>query len=208
MMQPGARSWRTQVADYLYREAHPPHKYGHQPRLYALTQAIAIRSPGFRYDDDVVYAAAFLHDLGVFVGHRPEDPAQLSSWDHVAYVCARAPGLLANFGFPSAKVPAVLTAIREHQPKDEPTTPEATLLRDADILEQLGVVGLLRTASKIGIDNRFHLFADVERSLRNAVAELPGRLRLPAARELAEPRRAILTAMLAALQDEAGGSLG
>lgn len=204
---PQAR-WRTEIAEYLYREAHPPHKYGHQPRLYALTQAIAARSPELRYDDDVVYAAAFLHDLGVFVGHRPEDPAQLSFWDHVAYVCGVAPGLLARFGFPAAKVPAVLTAIREHQPQDEPTTPEATLLRDADILEQLGVVGLLRTAAKIGIDTRFHLFADVERSLRRALAELPGRLRLPAARELAEPRQAVLQSFLIALRDEAGEHLG
>ena len=208
MIQPGASGWRKQVAEFLYREAHPPHKYGHQPRLYALTQVIAARSPELRYDDDVVYAAAFLHDLGVFVGHRPENPAQLASWDHVAYVCAKAPGLLAQFGFPAEKLNSVLTAIREHQPQDEPTTPEAILLRDADILEQLGVIGLLRTASKIGIDNRFHLFADVERSLRRALAELPGRLRLPAARELAEPRRAVLTSLLAALKDEAGEHLG
>lgn len=201
-------AWRAQIAEYLYLEAHPPHKYGHQPRLYALTQAIAARSPELRYDDDVVYAAAFLHDLGVFVGHRPDDPAQLTSWDHVAYVCAKAPGLLSQFGFPAAKIPAVLTAIREHQPQDEPTTPEATLLRDADILEQLGVVGLLRTASKIGSDTRFHLFADVDRSLRRALGELPGRLRLPAARELAEPRRAVLASLLAALEDEAGEHLG
>ena len=207
MIQPG-NTWRTRVAEFLYREAHPPHKYGHQPRLYALTQTIAAHSPYLRYDDDVVYAAAFLHDLGVFVGHRPEDPAQLQTWDHVAYVCAKAPGLLAQFGFPADKIPAVLTAIREHQPQDEPSTPEATLLRDADILEQLGVIGLLRTASKIGIDNRFHLFSDVERSLRRALRELPGRLRLPASQALAEPRRAVLNSLLAALEAEAGEHLG
>ena len=208
-MTPSTQSpWRAQLADYLYGEAHPPHKYGHQPRLYALTQSIAARSPDLHYDDDVVYAAAFLHDLGVFVGHRPHDPSQLESWDHVAYVCGVAPALLARFGFPAEKVPAVLIAIREHQPQDEPTSPEATLLRDADILEQLGMIGVLRTAAKVGSDTRFHLFADVERSLRRAVAELPARIRLPAARELAEPRRAILASFLAVLQDEAGESLG
>ncbi len=200
--------WRAQLADYLYGEAHPPHKYGHQPRLYVLTQAIASRSPELSYDDDVVYAAAFLHDLGVFVGHRPEDPSQLERWDHVAYVCGVAPAVLARFGFPSEKVPAVLTAIREHQPQNEPSTPESMLLRDADILEQLGVIGLLRTAAKLGSDTRFHLFADVERSLRRAVGELPARLRLPAARALAEPRRAILVSFLAALGEEVGEHIG
>jgi len=47
-------------------------------------------------------------------------------------------------------VPAVQTAvqlaetIRTHQPKDEAVLPEAVVLRDADILEQLGAVGALR----------------------------------------------------------------
>jgi uncharacterized protein len=30
------------------------------------------------YDDDIPFAAAWMHDLGVFIGHRPKDLAQLS----------------------------------------------------------------------------------------------------------------------------------
>jgi uncharacterized protein len=187
----------------------PQHKYGHQPRLYALTLEIAggiWPMPG--YDDDVVFAAAFLHDLGVFVGHRPEDPNALAHWDHVEYICARAPELLTRFGFPAEKISHVLTCIREHQPNDEPSSFEATLLRDADILEQLGAIGVLRTAAKLGSDTRFQRFADVQRVLQRAVIELPSKLRLPAARELAQPRVAALENFLKAVDEEAGDDLG
>jgi uncharacterized protein len=193
---------------YLLREASPTHKYGHQPRLYALTQQIAAGiHPTPIYDDDVVFAAAFLHDLGVFIGHRPDDPAALADWDHVVYVCNLAPDLLTSFGFPEQKVPAVLDCIREHQPQDTPQTFEATLLRDADILEQLGAIGILRTASKLGSDSRFHTFTDARNSLQRALDTLPPLIRLDAARELAIPRIQALREFLLALDHEASGHL-
>src|SRR5271165_4012431 len=107
--------FRTALHDLISREARPTDKFGHQPRLYALTQQVG---EGQDYDDDVVYAAAWLHDLGVFIGHRPDDPEALVRWDHVRYAAARAPGLLDQAGFPSEKVAAVLDAIRTHLPSD------------------------------------------------------------------------------------------
>src|ERR1700740_341950 len=130
-------NFRAALEDFIRREAKPVEKYGHQPRLYDLTRKIA---SDLACDDDVVFADAWLHDLGVFIGHRPEDPTELAKWDHVRYACERAPQILADAGFPAEKTPAVLAAIREHQPQDNPTSIEATILRDADILEQLGAI--------------------------------------------------------------------
>jgi uncharacterized protein len=201
-------SFRKRLAAYLREQANPAHKYSHQPRLYALTQQIAaLTTHTPLYDDDIVYAAAFLHDLGVLIGHRPEDPTQLAQWDHVAYTCAQAPAILTSLGFPATKIPAVLAAIREHQPHDTPTSPEATLLRDADILEQLGAIGILRTAAKLGSDTRFHTFADVRASLHRALTTLPAQIRLDATRQLATPRIAALQEFLTALEGEAGPHL-
>ena len=73
--------FRSRLAEYVTGQALPVDKLGHQPRLYALTQLVG---QGMSYDDDVVYAAAWLHDLGVFIGHRPEDPEALSRWDNVS----------------------------------------------------------------------------------------------------------------------------
>jgi uncharacterized protein len=201
-------NFRDQLEQYLRREAAPEHKYSHQPRLYALTQQIAVNTnPTLTYDDDIVYAAAFLHDLGVFIGHRPENPEQLKQWDHVTYTCDRAPELLSSFGFPPEKIEAVLTCIREHQPQDAPQSFEATLLRDADILEQLGAIGILRTAAKLGSDTRFHRFSDVRNSLQRALDTLPAQIRLDAARTMAVPRLVILRGFLTALEEEAGPNL-
>ena len=179
-------------------------KYGHQPRLYALTLKVGA---GLTYDDDVVCAAAWLHDLGVFVGHRPEDPVELARWDHVAYAMEKVPGILASVGFPSEKTDAVLECIRKHQPKDEPETVESTILRDADILEQLGAIGILRTVCKVGRDTRFATFSDAQASLQKAIDGLPGRLRLETSKALAEDRMRAHREFLAALVGEADGRL-
>lgn len=194
-------SW---LADYVHSQARPVDKFGHQPRLVTLVRALG---EGLPCDLDIVMAAAWLHDLGVFIGHRPENPEDLARWDHVDYACAQAPELLAQAGFPASKIPAVLRAIRQHQPADDPDTLEATLLRDADILEQLGAIGILRIVSKVGRDTRFPRFTDAVAVLRRNLDELPGKLRLESARRLAVPRVAILQQFLRAVDDESGANL-
>jgi uncharacterized protein len=183
-------------------EARPVDKFSHQPRLYHLAVCLA---EGLDYDDDVLHAAAWLHDLGVFVGHRPEEPQALARWDCVAYAMAKAPAVLARCGFPPTKISAVVEAIRCHQPQCQPTTMEGTILRDADVLEQLGAVSVLRTVGKIGRDTRFVTFTDALRVLRRNLETLPGQIALPRARELAAPRIEVLHAFLAAAEAEADG---
>jgi len=192
------------LAHYIETQCRPVDKFGHQPRLEALSLAIGTDLP---YDRDIVRAAAWLHDLGVFVGHRPEEPDLLAQWDHVAYACSRAPEILRQAGFPEEKIPAVLDVIRQHQPKDQPTTLEAAILRDADILEQLGAIGILRTVSKVGRDTRFSRFTDAVAVLRRNLEELPGKIRLESTRSLAEPRIALLREFLRSVDDESCSNL-
>lgn len=191
--------FRDALVAYIREQAKPVDKFSHQPRLYALTREVGV---GQSYDDDVVFAAAWLHDLGVFIGHRPEDPAALAKWDCVAYAMKQTPGILKGLNFPAQKIPAVVEAIRTHQPQENPTTIEGIILRDADILEQLGAVTVLRTVCKIGRDTRFHTFPDALRVLRKNVEVLPGQLKLPAARKLAEARLKVLLQFLEAAEAE------
>jgi uncharacterized protein len=185
--------FRTAVVEYIREQARPVDKFSHQERLYALTQEVGA---GQEYDDDVVFAAAWMHDLGVFIGHRPEDLAALAKWDSLAYAVARTPALLQSLGFPGKKIPLVVEAIRGHQPGGNPTTIEGNIVRDADILEQLGAAGILRNVCKIGRDTRFHTFPDVLRLLQKNLETLPAQLHLPAARELAGPRVQVLKSFL------------
>jgi uncharacterized protein len=196
--------WRESVIEYIRAEAKPADKFGHQPRLYALATQIGA---GMIYDDDVVFAAAWMHDLGVFVGHRPNDLAELARWDHVPYTIARSRELLPKWGFPASKANMVVEAIRTHQPKDEPLLIEAVILRDADILEQLGAIGALRALIKVGRDSRYITYSDVLPVLEWSVEHLPGKLRLVQSNALAVERVNSLRALLVAIKKEAGALL-
>jgi uncharacterized protein len=199
-----APGWRESVVACIRAEAMPVDKFGHQPRLYTLAVRLG---QGMEYDDDILFAAAWMHDLGVFIGNRPDDPAQLARWDHVPYTIARTRDLLDGWGFPADKLEAVAEAIRTHQPQDEPVRIEAVLLRDADILEQLGAIGALRAVVKVGRDTRYPTFSSILPVLRNAVERLPGRLRTEKARRLAVPRVEMLLSLIACVQEEAGQEL-
>jgi uncharacterized protein len=197
-------AWRDSVVAFIRANALPVDKFGHQPRLYALAVELG---QGMEYDDDILFAAAWMHDLGVFQGHRPEDPAELAAWDHIPYTIARTRELLEGWGFPAEKLEAVAEAIRTHQPQDEPRLVEAVLLRDADLLEQLGAIGALRALVKVGRDTRYARFSDVLPVLKRAVECLPARLQLGSAQLLAAGRVEFLRLLIAAVEAEAGDSL-
>ena len=191
--------FRAAIVDYIREQARPVDKFSHQARLYALTREVGA---GQVYDDDVVFAAAWMHDLGVFIGHRPEELTALAKWDLIAYAVERVPRLLKKCGFPEEKIPDVIEVIRVHQPAGNPTTMEGTIIRDADILEQLGAAGILRTVSKVGRDTRFKIFPDALRVLQKNLETLPDQLCLSVSRKLADPRLRVLETFLQAAKSE------
>jgi uncharacterized protein len=199
-----ATNWRESVEAYIRVEAQPKDKFGHQPRLYALARRLG---EGMEFDDDILFAAAWMHDLGVFLGHRPQDPEQLARWDHVPYTIEHTRQLLNGWGFPAEKLDGVAEAIATHQAKDEPKLIEAVLLRDADILEQLGAIGALRALVKVGRDTRYETFTSVLPVLRNAADRLPCKLHLNTSKDLAAPRVAFLRSLIASVEEEADGLL-
>ncbi|MDX2273034.1 MAG: HD domain-containing protein [Cyanobacteriota bacterium] len=196
--------FRSQIVAYIRTQAQPPDKYAHQPRLYQLAVRLGQGQP---FDDDVLFAAVWLHDLGVFVGHRPSDLTALATWDHLAYAVEKVPDLLKQWGFPAEKIPAVINAILTHLPAGQPTSIEGSLLHDADILEQLGAVGILRMVSKVGRDSRYPTHAAAIAMLEQQVQTLPSHLRLSQAKIMAKPRIDLLDSFLRAAQQESQGVL-
>lgn len=193
-------SFRSQIEHYIQQNADPVDKFSHQPRLYQLATALA-RTSGLVYDDDILHAAVWLHDLGVFIGHRPDDPLQLAQWDNIAYAIHTVPHLLTSWHFPAEKIPAVLDAIANHQPDRHPESPEAVLLHDADLLELLGATGICRALVKTGRDTRYSTYESILPVLQKALA-LPDHFLLDAARTLAAPRIELLHHFLTAAHDE------
>jgi HD superfamily phosphodiesterase len=89
-------------------------------------------------DLEILAAAVYLHDLG---RHYIDDKA------HGALSALKADPVLERINFPQEKRGAVLHAIRVHDvgaaPEDR-TTLESKILYDADKIDTLGVVGVLR----------------------------------------------------------------
>ncbi|MFO0936061.1 MAG: hypothetical protein U0798_06040 [Gemmataceae bacterium] len=193
-------NWRDRLVQFVTTECRPIDKLSHMQRLVPLTRLVGA---GLTYDDDIVFAAVWLHDLGVFIGHRPEEPAKLAVWDHTTYAMAQSPKILTELGFPVEKIDRVIEVIRTHQPQDNPQTIEGTILRDADILEQLGAVTILRTAAKVGRDTRFAQFDDVISALTRQRDRLPSLIRLESAQQLAKPRIDFLNRFLESWSAEA-----
>ncbi len=105
--------------------------YEHSFRVYHLTREIGEQ---VSYDDDVLHAACFLHDVEMSKGH-PRSSAE------------KAEAILHETGFVPDKIPLVVEAILNHMPGGAPTTTEAKLLFDANLLDSIGAVGFARLAA-------------------------------------------------------------
>lgn len=203
MIPTSETSFRSAIEAYIRQHALPVDKYSHQPRLYALTLSLA-QSASLSFDDDILHAAVWLHDLGVFEGHRPANPELLAKWDNVAYACQVLPALLKSWHFPEEKIPAVIYCIQQHAASCRPDSTEAILLHDADLLEQLGAVGIMRTLCKVGRDTRYATHGQAIKVLESALI-LPDFLLLPEAKMLAEKRTVTLQQFIDSLADETFG---
>jgi hypothetical protein len=146
------------------------------------------------YDDEVLHAACFLHDIEMSSGH-PVSSAE------------KARAILGETGFTPGKIDAVYQAILGHMPggEAEVTNGEPAiagkLLHDANLLETVGAVGLVRLS--IGSFFWHHLKTMVE------VIELLKRWRgyaetfyFPKARKLAKKRVEFLDQAIYRFEEE------
>lgn len=104
--------------------------YEHSYRIYQLATKIG---EGMEYDDEVLHAACFLHDIEMSFGH-PKSSAE------------KARVILGETGFAPGKIETVYRAILNHMPEacNEQPSVEGKLLHDANLLETTGAIGLIR----------------------------------------------------------------
>lgn len=123
----------------------PAHGWQHVQRVYHLAQRIAGEEGA---DTLITGLAALLHDLGRLV-HR-------EGMSHAALSVEEARDILARYPLEQRQVEGVLHAIEAHSFSQgiEPYTLEARVLRDADRLDALGAVGILRWAITSAIRRR------------------------------------------------------
>ena len=129
-----------------YDNALPAHDQLHAKRVSGVANQLA-NEIDETIDRRILSAAAWLHDIG-----RPyETIGEIE--DHVQWGANEARDLLKDEGIPTEKIDAIHHCIEAHGVRSsspDPNTLEAQLLFDADKLDAIGAVGILRMASILG----------------------------------------------------------
>ena len=173
---PATLDWRATVRDFAARHfKNPAWGYSHSLRDYALARELAA-ADRVELDDDVLFAAAYLHDIAAYA---PWEDAKLDHSDVGARVIDP---VLMGTGFPMSKIDAVRGAIRTHMYYRVPVGPEALYLHDADALDWLGAVGAARVLALIDPNGGDPDGPKAAAMLADNLAKVPKRVLSPAGR--------------------------
>ncbi|AET68766.1 putative domain HDIG-containing protein [Desulfosporosinus orientis DSM 765] len=150
-------------------------------RVYHLSKEL---SSHLSLDDEVLYTSAMLHDTGKYPVYA------LKNIDHALRSKGVAANLLQQMMFPPEKIPLVLDAIENHMYYSEPgKSDEAIYLRESDILDNLGNIGLMRLFSLVGQDELIQTPEDAIERARLLADALPDKVVTRAGKRLAVKRR-------------------
>jgi len=120
----------------------PEHDLNHGLRVKNLCLYIN-KEDSLHSDQEILIAAALLHDIGYISDDSPK---------HVKSSIQFAKALLPKVKFERDKIPAVIMCIKNHDTVPgrlgwkQKTTMECRVLRDADAIESLGCLGIIRYA--------------------------------------------------------------
>jgi uncharacterized protein len=188
--------WREAVRQFaMDHEKHPAWGYSHCARDYELARSLAAEDHVV-LDDDVLYAAAYLHDVAAL------PPYQKPHVDHADEAARIVGSLLNGTGFPMAKIDAVRAAIRTHMFNRKPSGAEALYLHDADALDWLGAIGVARIFSLVDPNGGQPDGPAALKMLQNNLKEVPPGISSPAGRAHSGARVEELTQYLRNLSAE------
>src|SRR5271168_2273753 len=193
---PPAQDWRASVRELaLSHFKNPAWGYSHCLRDYALARELAA-ADHVALDDDVLYAAAYLHDMAAF------PPWEDVKVDHSDVGARLVDTVLKGTGFPVEKIDAVRGAIRTHMYYRDPVGAEALYLHDADALDWLGAIGVARIMALVDPNGGNPDGARAVAMLADNLNKVPSRVLSPAGRARVPERKAELEKFLADLRRE------
>jgi uncharacterized protein len=191
-------AWRATVRQFaLEHFHHPAWGFSHSVREYELARALA-REDKVALDDEVLYAAAYLHDMAAFA---PWD-REKEGIDHADEAARIVDTVLAGTNFPSEKIDAVRGAIKTHMYDRDPAGPEAKYLHDADALDWLGAIGVARIIALVDPNGGDPDGPKAVKMLADYLATVPQRILSPAGQRMAKVRAAELRRFLGELRQE------
>jgi HD domain len=191
-----AADWHSTVRDFAAKHfKNPAWGYSHCGRDYALARELAA-ADHVTLDDDVLFAAAYLHDMAAFA------PWEKPKLDHSDVAADIVDSVLKGTGFPMAKIDAVRGAIRTHMYYRDPVGPEALYLHDADALDWLGAIGVARIMALVDPNGGDPDGPKAVAMLEDNLKTVPQRVLSPAGRGRVAPRAAELRQFIADLRRE------
>jgi uncharacterized protein len=139
--------WRDYILVFAEKLEHPAWGFNHCNRVYKMAMDIAAVE-GLVIDEEVLFAAAYIHDIGAF------EPYKKADVDHAERSVQLTEETLNSLKFPQEKIKQVKEVVEHHMFYSEvgPSS-EAVVFRDADILDFMGVIGITRILSIIGKDD-------------------------------------------------------
>jgi hypothetical protein len=189
-----APAWRAKVQVFAAEHFHnPAWGYSHSVRDYSLATTLAAEDH-MTVDDDVLFAAAFLHDMAAFPPWAKPDK------DHADEAAVDVVPVLQEAGFPMQKLAAVQGAIRTHMYDREPRGPEALYLHDADALDWLGAIGIARVIALVDPNGGKPTGPEVIPMLDGNLAKVPSRVLSKAGQARVAAREATLRSFLLELR--------
>ena len=158
-----AREW--------YDTSDPVHGFGHIQRVYALCQRIGEAEGA---DMEIALAAALLHDA------CDSHPGNGSRDEHHLRSAEFAVEKLTDLGWHESRIQAVAHCIRAHRfrKEEKPRTMEARVLFDADKLDVIGAIGVVR-ALAYAFQVRQPAFAQPSQQFRQSGEKEPGEPHTP-----------------------------
>ena len=193
---PPAADWHATVRSFaLQHFKNPAWGYSHSQRDYALARELAA-ADHVTVDDDVLFAASYLHDMAAF------PPWENEKLDHSDVAADSVGTILKGTGFPMAKLDAVRAAIRTHMYYRDPVLPEAVYLHDADALDWLGAIGVARIVALVDPNGGDPTGPKSVKMLEENLAKVPARVVSPAGRAIMPQRKAELEKFLKDLRQE------
>jgi HD superfamily phosphodiesterase len=189
--------WRAAVRQIAKEHfKNPAWGYSHSERDYALARSLAA-SDHIALDDDVLFAAAYLHDIAAFPPWAGDEHA-----DHSDVGADAVEKILMGTGFPMSKLDAVRAAIRTHMYYRDPLAPEAVYLHDADALDWLGAIGVARIFGLVDPNGGNPDGPKAVKMLEDNLRRVPSRVVSPAGRAMVGQRKSELERFLRELGHE------
>jgi len=175
--------WKSKLLEFVKPFTHPAWGATHFQRVYELAISL-VEKQNLDVDRDLLFAAAYLHDIGAFEPYRQEGK------DHSEVAIERCPEILLSIGFPKYKINLVKDIIKSHMFNVKPSDfKESIILHDADTLDFMGTIGISRILAIVGIEDWTPDLKSAIFLIQKFHDELPLQLYTPAAKELGIERQ-------------------